>query len=193
VKPQKTPIAPKLFHITREQTREFFYILKCLLFIKRHIRKHNKFPKVILLIGVPGSGKSTYAKQRFTTPNHIILSTDSIREELFGDENVQGDWRKIESLLRKRVVDFLVKGTTPVIDATHAQQKHRMHAITWIRHLGAEVHGVHVSTPLAVCQERNQNRSRKVPEAVINSMHAALQKNPPNLAEGFHSIEIIHP
>jgi predicted kinase len=193
MKIHKTPLFSKLFYATREQADELLYLLNCILFIKRKIRNHNRFPKVILLIGVPGSGKSTYAKQRFTPPTHAILSTDSIREELFGNESVQGDWREIESLLRQRVAIFLTKNVTPVIDATHAQKKHRLHAIKWIQRLGAEVHGVHVATPLSVCKERNQNRPRKVPEAVINSMHAALKKNPPTRDEGFQSLEIIQP
>jgi predicted kinase len=192
VKHKSAISSPKVIHLTLEKMREFIYTLKCFLFTKRQIRKHNKFPKVVLLIGVPGSGKSTHAKQRFQPPTHSILSTDTIREELFGDESVQGDWHRIESLLRERVASFLAKGTIPVIDATHAQQKHRAHAIKWIRKLGAEVHAVYVATPLAICKERNQRRPRKVPEAVITSMYAALQKNPPAQSEGFQSIEVVH-
>ncbi|NJR58666.1 MAG: ATP-binding protein [Cyanobacteria bacterium CRU_2_1] len=49
-----------------------------------------------VLIGVPGSGKSTFAQQWIArSPEYIWLSTDRIRAELFGDAANQGDWEKI--------------------------------------------------------------------------------------------------
>ena len=52
------------------------------------------------LIGLPGSGKSTFARQWVEyDPNCIIISTDTIRAELFGDETIQGDWNLIEQVV----------------------------------------------------------------------------------------------
>ena len=43
-----------------------------------------------MFIGIPASGKSTLAQKIAPTINAEILSTDKIREELYGDETVQG-------------------------------------------------------------------------------------------------------
>ena len=48
--------------------------------------------KLIILCGIPGSGKTTYAKKYIeNNANTIHLSSDAIRKELYGDESVQGN------------------------------------------------------------------------------------------------------
>jgi predicted kinase len=47
------------------------------------------------LIGLPGSGKSTFAcKLQEMIPNAVIVSSDTARKKLYGDESIQGDWVK---------------------------------------------------------------------------------------------------
>ena len=47
--------------------------------------------QLILLIGLPGSGKSSLAEQLVAqSPGSAIISTDAIRAQLFGDEGIQG-------------------------------------------------------------------------------------------------------
>ena len=49
-------------------------------------------PRLVLLVGPPGCGKSTYAKKYIeTNSNTIHLTSDGIRKELWGDEAIQGD------------------------------------------------------------------------------------------------------
>ena len=51
-----------------------------------------KKPILTVLVGLPGSGKSTYANK---IKNAILCSSDKVREELYGDENIQGDKQKV--------------------------------------------------------------------------------------------------
>ena len=46
-------------------------------------------PKLIMMVGVAGSGKSTVAMRYALTQSAIIYSSDAIRAELYGDENCQ--------------------------------------------------------------------------------------------------------
>jgi predicted kinase len=147
--------------------------------------------RAIVLIGIPGSGKSTYSRDRFSGSEFEIHSTDAIRGELFGDENMQGDWSQIERLLKKRVAQTLRGRKIPIIDATHARKVHRVRAVGWLHSMGARVHGVYVATPLTVCQERNARRSRVVPEAVIDGMFRSLLEEPPSREDGFDSLETV--
>lgn len=160
-------------------------------FAQKFVSVACKFPKVVLLVGIPGSGKSTYAKSRFANEAHRVHSTDAIREELFGDENIQGEWKKIEGVLKVRVAESVKNGVIAIVDATHASKEHRVNAIEWINRLGAEVHAFYVNTPLEVCKERNKKRQRVVPDYVLEGMHAALAKNPPSIEDGFERIETV--
>ena len=51
------------------------------------------------LIGLPACGKSTFARQlNQKIPDSVIISTDTIRERLFGDATIQGDWNRVENM-----------------------------------------------------------------------------------------------
>jgi predicted kinase len=162
------------------------------LLFTRFIHGIKGFPKAILIIGIPGSGKSTFAKARYPAEDYEIHSTDCIREELFGNENVQGDWNKIECLLKERVARSLHTKRIPVIDATHARKQHRINAVRWLNKMGADAHGLYVATPLTESMARNINRLRVVPDHVIIGMHNSLSEHPPCVEEGFVSIEIVN-
>ena len=56
-----------------------------------------------LLIGPPASGKTTLAGVLAQLTGAVVLSTDVVRGELFGDAAVQGPWRDIEALLHQRL------------------------------------------------------------------------------------------
>jgi adenylylsulfate kinase-like enzyme len=67
-----------------------------------------------LLIGPPASGKTTLAGVLAELTDAVVLSTDVVRQELFGDAAVQGPWRDIEALLHQRIREAVASGT-PVI------------------------------------------------------------------------------
>jgi predicted kinase len=164
------------------------------LFSLRRRLLRSRFPgsRVVLLIGVPGSGKSTVARNRYPRPEFDIHSTDGIREELFGDEATQGPWSQIELVLRWRILKSVCARRVAVVDATHAQRIHRTVAVEWLRSIGVEqVHALHVATPLAICRERNRGRSRVVPDRVISAMHQALEASPPGVEDGFDVVEVV--
>ena len=82
-----------------------------------------------LLIGPPASGKTTLAGVLAGLTGAVVLSTDVVRGELFGDAAVQGPWRDIEARLHQRIRDSVAAGTPVIVDATHARRPWRL-AIT---------------------------------------------------------------
>ncbi|WP_338017092.1 ATP-binding protein [Myxacorys almedinensis] len=166
---------------------------------------------LIVLIGLPGSGKSTLARSMVEAwrnrsllcnhPDAVLISTDAIRAQLFGDEAIQGSWLPIWLEVRRQFQ--AAAGQTSqgkvgfaIYDATNAVRKHRRAAIALARKTGfTHIIGIWVNTPLAVCLERNQQRksrpsmplggaSRVVPEAVILRMNRRLSGAPPSLEDG---------
>lgn len=145
---------------------------------------------LILLIGLPGSGKSTVAKQLMAQcPQMQLISTDAIRGQLFGSEAIQGSWLLIWREIERQLQEGISTGKTVIFDATNAQRRHRREVITLARDLGfTHITGVWVQTPVWLCLARNQKRDRIVPEDIILRMHRQLRDAPPSLEEGLDQI-----
>lgn len=95
------------------------------------------FPKFMMLIGLPGSGKSTWAEKYLTNSgNTVIISSDKIRKELFGDENSQEDNTRVFHEMEIRTLDYLNKGVYVIYDATNVVRKRRKALLdklpTWV-------------------------------------------------------------
>lgn len=151
------------------------------------------------LIGIPGSGKSTLAKPLAEIDNAEILSTDRVREELFGDESIQGNWSDIESTLLTRCKNAIAAGRSVVYDATNSRRAWRM---DWLQKLDWRLFGSpqqvqwiawHLTTPEPTCKTWNQQRHRQVPDSAIENMAARLHRFPPLPAEGFATVVNVDP
>jgi predicted kinase len=155
-----------------------------------------------LLIGQPASGKTTLAQALaplLTGPGEapaLVLSTDVIRAEVFGDAAVQGPWVDIQQRLHERIQEAVAAGTPVIVDATHARRPWRL-AITQALPLPAPVEwiGWWLYTDLPTSLEWNNRRKRAVPVPVIQEMAAALADPHfgPCRAEGFAAICAVVP
>jgi len=145
--------------------------------------------KVIMGIGIPGSGKTTILKKIVDDYNYSYICPDDIRLELTGDTNDQSKnkevWEESYRLLEK----YLKEGKTVVFDATFADAHGREDCISLAHKFGAnKVQGIYIDLPIEIAKDRNSNRERVVPEHIIESMHKSLKLNSPELQEGFDSI-----
>ncbi len=147
-----------------------------------------KSPKgyVVLAIGLPGSGKTTWYKRRGVTP----LSSDLLRTILFDDiteQRYQGlVFSTLRSLLRARLI---AKMPWNYVDATNLSPRERKQWIHMAKSFGYEVQAVFFDVPLAVCMDRNSKRERKVSDEVMQKMAERLK--PPSFKEGFEKITVV--
>jgi len=149
----------------------------------------DHFP-FIMLIGLPGSGKSRFARLLLAEyPQMHLISTDAIRAKLFGSEEIQGEWSYIWREIQIQLQTAISSGQGVIFDATNAQRRHRRELIDLARSFGfTHIVGICLSTPIWLCLARNQHRTRQVPEAVIFQMHHQLQGARPSLEEGFDQL-----
>src|ERR1700734_1679937 len=141
---------------------------------------------VVLAIGLPGSGKSSWFKRH----NVVPLSSDMVRSLLFDDVREQRFQDLVFSNLRSMLKARLIaKRPMNYVDATNLTPQERQHWIKLAKDYQYEVHAVFFDVPLEVCVERNQRRDRVVPEDVMRRMAAKLKA--PAFEEGFAKITVV--
>ena len=120
----------------------------------------------MLAIGLPGSGKSSWFKRHSIIP----LSSDLIRGLLFDDATEQRFQDLVFSTLRAMLrARLLAARPWNYIDATNLSPKERHSWIKMSQDFGYEAHAVYFDVPTEICMERNQRRSRNVPEDVMQT------------------------
>jgi len=144
--------------------------------------------KAYVMVGAPGSGKSTFASTLARTENAFIISGDSIRAELYGNEANLGQWTEIQDRLEELLAE--AAGSNVVLDGTYYRREYRSEALTLLHSYGyTDVEAVVVNPSLETCILRNATRCRHVPRHVIEQMHRKLQKSLRGIdTEGFSQV-----
>ena len=139
--------------------------------------------RIVLAIGLPGSGKSAWFRKQSIMP----LSSDQLRVTLADNEDEQHFQADIFRALRY-LLEVRLDLNRPVtyIDATNLVREQRRDFIEVAQRRNCSIEALFFDVPLEVCLERNRNRLRQVPEDVMQKMAANLE--PPTLEEGFTRI-----
>ena len=146
--------------------------------------------KLIMMVGLVGSGKSHYAKIIAEKENATIVSSDKLRIELFGDVNNMDNNGEVFNTLHKRVKDLLKSGKSVVIDATNLGYNKRIGFLEEVKKIKCCKECYLIATPYEKCLEQNSKRDRKVPEHVIKRMYESITI--PQMFEGWDNIHIIY-
>jgi len=148
--------------------------------------------KILMPVGIPGSGKSYIIDAcRIMYKNPVVISSDSIREEIYGDENIQGDPKEVFRIANERVEQAINDKTVDAIyyDATNLYSKKRKAFIRKFKREGVEIEAHVISRDLYETYEANELRERTVPHHVMNRMLLAYSL--PTLSEGFDEVKYI--
>lgn len=148
-----------------------------------------EMPRLIILVAPPGAGKTTYAEKLVSKNDYMVrLSSDSIREMLYGDESIQGDPSEVFSVMNKKAVEHLHNGKTVIYDATNMSRKDRAEIIhVCPKYVKTEAHIIW--QPIEVLIERDSLRERSVGKEVIDRMLKRFQA--PYYDEGFDVVLIV--
>lgn len=142
-------------------------------------------------VGIVGCGKTTIAR-KLLEENELLLDSDAIREELFGDAADQSNPALVFATMEKRTIDALNNGQNVSYVACNIWSRKR---ISFLAALKKKVKNCIyeckiVDAPIELCRQRNSARSRIVPAFVIDKQ--LRQFEIPYFGEGWDSISVIH-
>lgn len=153
-----------------------------------------------LLVGPPGSGKSTIAEQWCERePDKVWVSTDRVRERLYGDAAIQGTWAEVESVVQQEIRAAIEAGRSVIYDATNVRRAWRMGLLqqvngeNWLfdETPAAQWMAWRVETSLATCLRRNKSRDRQVPREVVERFYDWMQGEDVRRSEGFVAVNAV--
>ena len=139
-------------------------------------------PTLYTLIGLPASGKSTFS---LAHPECVVVSSDKIREELFGNAEIQKNPRLVFQTAHKRIEKALTENKDVIFDATNLTIKDRKGIFN---HKNCKHIAIYFNANVENCVERDSKRNRIVSADVIRDMAKRLTK--PTIEEGFNEIII---
>jgi len=136
--------------------------------------------RLTVLVGAPGSGKSTYAKGS----GAAVVTNDGAREHGHTPaDTLHNAYSKINQLL--------AAGKDVVFDTTGANPAVRKAAVTIAKQHGAQVSACVLDTPLNTCLEAQRGRSKPVAASDVRRIHGEVQRQISGLqGEGFQSVRI---
>jgi len=146
----------------------------------------------IQMVGIPGSGKSSKAEKLAKEHDAVLLASDKIRSELFGDASDQTDNNRVFSEMLKRTKEALESGKSVVYDATNISHKRRRVLLQQLKaHYEIIATAVVMATPINMCIDRQKERKRIVGDDVIIKMAKSFYI--PYWYEGWDDIQICYP
>jgi predicted kinase len=127
-----------------------------------------------ITVGLPGSGKSTYAKEFIKGKEIEYLSSDSLRAVYGKDETDQSVTSIVFGHIKRKVDEFLKDGKNVMVDATSVNRKERSDYINTAKKYGAKVVAIVFKMDRQGLIDRNKKRGeqggRVVPDWVIDKM-----------------------
>ncbi len=139
--------------------------------------------KIVITVGLPGSGKSTYLRRRGVN----AISSDEIRRLITDDPADQDHHALVFAAVRYLIRQRLAAGRkVAYVDATNLMRWERKLYIQMAQKYGCRIEALFFDVPLDVCLVRNSLRERVVPVEAIRVMAGRMEV--PTVGEGFNKI-----
>lgn len=140
----------------------------------------GKMRTIILTVGVPGSGKDTWAEAEMAAHPHKYkrINRDLLRKMFDNQEVVRPSDEMFINVIRDRTVEYaLNRGFDVILSDTNLKPKTFNSMVELAKRIGdVRIIEKKFDIPLEVCKERNRNRERVVPEHIIDKMYSTFKR-----------------
>ena len=148
--------------------------------------------KAFFLAGGPGSGKSFVSYSALSGMGLKVINSDNVFTAALKKEHMSLNFAAYDSneiekrdkirSRSKQVAGMQLKLALEgrlglILDSTARNVERIQQEAKWMRDIGYDIHMVFVNTSLEVALERNRNRPRKLPDAIVINSHKQVQKN----------------
>lgn len=144
-------------------------------------------PKLLMLRGLPGSGKTTYARDLVEKMGYVRVNKDDLRKMLHNGQHSQSKEEMVLEIRDLIVANALKEGKNVVVDDTNIHPKHekRLAQIAFdlskTKKVSFKVFDDFLKTPVEQCIENDLKRFDSVGEQVIRKMHREAMRHYPDL------------
>lgn len=157
--------------------------------------------QLFVMVGAPGSGKSTWVKKQLRDDIDAYVSRDEIRFNLLQDDEAYfAREQEVFDIFAERIADYL-KDDNDIYrvfaDASHLNYGSRMKLLNALKAKGVNLNLININyiymfTSLETCLERNKNRKGRalVPEKTIEEMYRSLRE--PEADEPVKNVYIVN-
>lgn len=154
---------------------------------------------MVIVCGLPGAGKSTYARENFQDTGHKRVNRNEIRRLLHSMITFGESWHadlfdeRDEALVKhveRRIIEHLLhEGEKTLIDNTSVTAASRNHYLKLAHAAGRTAGVIFLHVPVHTCLERNQDHEDHIPDRVVVNLFAAIEL--PTISEGFQKVLIV--
>jgi bifunctional polynucleotide phosphatase/kinase len=154
---------------------------------------------LVMVCGLPGSGKSQFAKTYFQASGRKRVNRKEIRRLLYEMTNFGEGWTEqrfdsaddflVKHVERKIIEHLLQNRNRVLVDNTSVSADSRKAYVAMARQMRKSIGIVFLHTPTLLCLENNRRRADPVPEMAISNLAAALDL--PRPEEGFKEVLIV--
>ncbi|MGA2974754.1 MAG: AAA family ATPase [Spirochaetia bacterium] len=154
---------------------------------------------IVLVCGLPGSGKSHFARTHFLQSGRKRVNRKEIRRLLFEMTTFGQKWSEKEFAsndeflvkhVERKIIEHLLQAKQKLlIDNTNISTESRKQYLTIAHQTGKSIGAIFLDTPIIRCLERNRSREDAIPERVISNL--AAEKELPEVSEGFKDVLVV--